>query len=74
MAAEEKGLIGIGFTRSIAELQTVMQVIDRFRDTSSQGMIFESHIERAWRENVDRPKRMISYVKYGFDIGSPVPR
>lgn len=37
-------------------------------------MIFESHIERAWRENVDRPKRMISYVKYGFDIGSPVPR
>lgn len=75
--AYENGSIGERFAPKDAaedilnasEMETIQAVIERFRKASNQDIIFESHLEKAWRENVDQPNRMISYQKYGFELG-----
>lgn len=58
-------------TLSPEELATIHEIIARFKDATSHGIIFESHLEAAWKETVDQPQRAISYLKYGFEIGHP---
>ena len=50
------------------EHATVLEVVSRFQKSSNQSIVFESHLEAAWKQNVDQPQPAISYLKYAFDL------
>ncbi len=50
------------------ELVTIQTVIDHFGALSNQQIIFESHLEQAWKDNVDLIAPGISYLKYAFAL------
>lgn len=56
---------------SADELETIEEVIQRFKRTTNQEIIFESHLEKAWKDNVDQAQPSISYLKYAFEIVRP---
>lgn len=49
------------------ELQTIKQIIEKFRDSTSWELVELSHKERAWIE-LNKSAGIISYQQYGFDI------
>ncbi len=50
------------------ELKTLQTVADKFKKTSTKEIIDISHKEKAWKENFENGKRVISY-NYGFELG-----
>jgi len=52
---------------SETELQTLKEVADKFKKTTVNGIIETSHEERAWYENFQEGKKLISY-DYAFDL------
>jgi hypothetical protein len=51
------------------EMASIQSITARFQDSSSQSIVFESHLEAAWKQNVDSRNPGISYLKYAFDLG-----
>jgi len=49
------------------ELQTINQIIEKFRNTNSWEMVELSHKERAWIE-LNKVAGIISYQQYGFEL------
>jgi putative zinc finger/helix-turn-helix YgiT family protein len=49
------------------ELNSIMKVVDLFKDTPSWDLVELSHKERAWIE-LNKTKSIISYQDYAFDI------
>ncbi len=52
---------------NIDELESLKRVKDKFRTTSVSDIIETSHLEKAWYENYERGKKIISY-EYGFQL------
>jgi uncharacterized phage-associated protein len=50
------------------ELKTLQTVAEKFKKTSTKEIIDISHKEKAWKENFENGKQVISY-KYGFELG-----
>ncbi len=76
--AYENGSIGERFVPSrplksevlaTAEMETIQEVIRRYSKATRQEMIFVSHLEKAWKDNVEQAQPSISYLKYGFELG-----
>lgn len=51
------------------ELDSLTQVADKFKSTSVSDIIEISHQERAWHENYQQGKKLISY-EYAFDLAT----
>jgi DNA-binding transcriptional regulator YiaG len=51
---------------TLDELNVLEEIIERFKDTSTQRIIEISHKEKAWLENKDE-RKIIDYC-YGFDL------
>jgi putative zinc finger/helix-turn-helix YgiT family protein len=49
------------------ELQTLSSIVDRFATMTATEIKDISHKEKAWKENYEQGKRMISY-KYSFEL------
>jgi putative zinc finger/helix-turn-helix YgiT family protein len=53
---------------TVAELATIAEVAERFKNMSSKEIIETSHLEKAWRESIKLPNHSISYLKFGFEL------
>ena len=49
------------------ELQTINQIIEKFRNITSWELVELSHKEKAWIE-LNKNSAIISYQQYGFDL------
>jgi len=52
---------------SESELKILNIIVETFASTSTEDIIQISHKEKAWKENYEQGKRLISY-KYGFEL------